>query len=618
MGSINYNNYPVSAPFPLKGAGERKKNQNMKINLNISIASAFLFLFQFSFAQKKQENMGTEEVNVVKEYKPTISDAFKVKEIPVLNDADNAKKEMIKYSILPFPVATTFSPAKGKAETVEKEEKEHLFKNYATFGGGNYGTLNTALYLNHDLNKTDYLGAILRHHSSQGGIKNLELSDKFFDTGIDLKYGSNKKDLSWNIDLGYQNQIFNWYGLPDNFGIFLRPEYRASLVNQIDSQQSYNTVYLGSKIAINESVFKEISLKFTHFSDAYSSSENRFYAKPSFEFDLIDKLIKTDVSFDYLGGSFQKEYFNTNSISYGFANLGLAPSFALNKNDWTIQIGTGLFYSLDIENKKNKFFIYPQINASYKVVGDLMLFYAGANGNLEQNTYSDFVSENPFLSPTLNIMPTDTRFDIFAGLKGKLTTNVNYTIRTSYLNERNKALFKSNDYSENGTNESYAFGNSMHVVYDNMKTLRFYGELKAAISEQLSLGVNGTFNSYNNSVQKEAWNLPAIKFNASVDYTVSEKWYGGLNVFYVGERKDQQMNNDLVYIMGISSIDLPIGIVTLRSYFDLNAHVGYKYSNRITAFLRANNITNNGYEKWLNFPVQRFQIVLGANYKFDF
>ena len=562
--------------------------------------------------------MGTEEVNVVKEYKPTISDAFKVKEIPVLNDADNSKKEMIKYSILPFPVATTFSPAKGKAETLEKEQQEHLFKNYATFGAGNYGTLNTAVYLNHDLNNTDFLGAILRHHSSQGGIKNLELSDKFFDTAIDLTYGSNKKELSWNLDLGYQNQIFNWYGLPDNFGNFLRPEYRTSLINQIDSQQSYNTLYLGSKIAINESAFKEISLKFTHFSDAFSSSENRFYAKPSFEFELDNKLIKTNVSFDYLGGSFQKEYFKTNSISYGFANFGVAPSFALNKNDWTIQIGTGLFYSLATENKKNTFFVYPQINASYKIVGDLMIFYAGAEGNLEQNTYSDFVNLNPFLSPTLNIAPTDTRYDIFAGLKGKLTTTVNYTIRTSYLNERNKALFKSNDFNENGTNESYAFGNSMQVVYDNMKTLRFYGELKAAISDQLRLGVNGTFSSFKNSVQLEAWNLPVFKFNATADFTISEKWYGGLNLFYVGERKDQQINNDLVYIMGSSIFETPTGIVTLRSYFDLNAHLGYKYSNRITAFLRANNITNNGYEKWLNYPVQRFQIVLGANYKFDF
>jgi outer membrane receptor protein involved in Fe transport len=58
--------------------------------------------------------------------------------------------------------------------------------------------------------------------------------------------------------------------------------------------------------------------------------------------------------------------------------------------------------------------------------------------------------------------------------------------------------------------------------------------------------------------------------------------------------------------------------VTLKSYFDANAHVGYKYNSQLTGFVRANNIANQGYQKWLNYPVQAFQIVLGANYKFDF
>jgi outer membrane receptor protein involved in Fe transport len=50
----------------------------------------------------------------------------------------------------------------------------------------------------------------------------------------------------------------------------------------------------------------------------------------------------------------------------------------------------------------------------------------------------------------------------------------------------------------------------------------------------------------------------------------------------------------------------------------LNAHVGYKHSERLTAFLKANNILNQSYQKWMNYPVQGFQVVLGANYKFDF
>jgi len=55
-------------------------------------------------------------------------------------------------------------------------------------------------------------------------------------------------------------------------------------------------------------------------------------------------------------------------------------------------------------------FIYPKINASLKVVGDLMLFYTGLEGGLEQNSYSNFTKEN-VLSPTLMIAPTDKQYD---------------------------------------------------------------------------------------------------------------------------------------------------------------------------------------------------------------
>jgi hypothetical protein len=585
----------------------------MKINFKNIIAFTLLLIFQFSFAQKKGENIGTEVVNVVKPYTPTISDAFKVKETPVLDDEGNAKKETIKYNIFSFPVASTFTPSKGKAEGVEKEEQAHLFNNYATFGGGNYGTFNGELFVNQDLGADNYVGGMFRHLSSQGGIKNVELDDSFYDTSIDLTYGIREKDLSWNLDLGYQNQIYNWYGLPAGFGSSLSANDKYDLISGINPQQSYNNIYLGSKIELEGSIVKEASVKFNHFSDIFGSSENRFYAKPSFEFDINDTTIKTNVIVDYLAGSFEKNYWNTNTnpVKYGFTNFGIAPSYVMQGEDWTLNIGLGLFYSKDLENDNNSFLIYPKIDVSYKVVGDLMIFYAGAVGDLKQNTYSDFVNDNSYLSPTLNIKPTDKQFDIFAGLKGKLANNVSYNLRASYVNERNKALFKSNDYNENNTNEEYAFGNSFQVVYDDTKTVSFYGELKADFSDDVTFGVNGTFSSYTNEFQGEAWNLPAIKLSSTIDFNITEKWYAGANVFYVGERKDQKIN------MGLSTL-IDQGPITLDSYFDLNAHLGFKYSDRLTAFLRANNITNKAYQKWLDYPVQGFQVVLGANYKFDF
>lgn len=586
----------------------------MKINFQNKITFILLLIiYQFSFAQVKKEQIGTETVNVVKPYTPTISDASKIKETPELDDEGNAKKETIKYTIFSFPVASTFTPAKGKAEGVEKSKQEHLFKNYATLGFGNYRTLNAELFVNQDLNNNDYVGGMFRHLSSQGGIKGVELSDRFYDTSIDLTYGMNQKDLSWNIDLGFQNQINNWYGLPTGFGSALTPADRANLIYSINPQQTYNTISAGGKIDFVESILSEASVKFNHFTDTFGSAENRFYVKPTLKFDISDKAIKTNIIVDYLSGSFKKNYWNTNteSIKYGFTNFGIAPSFVMQEDDWTMNIGAGLFYSLDTQNKNNKFFIYPQINASYKVVGDLMIFYAGAEGNLEQNTYMDFVSENPFVSPTLNIAPTDKQYDIFAGLKGKLTNNVSYNIRGSYVNERHKALFKSNDYTENSANEDYAFGNSFQVVYDDMKTVSFYGELKADFSEKVTFGVNGTYSSYTNTFQSEAWNLPALKLNSTLDVTITEKWYAGVKVFYVGERKDQKLNTDISLATNTSPI-------TLASYFDANAHIGYKYNERLTGFLKFNNIGNQAYQKWLNYPVQSFQVVIGANYKFDF
>ena len=419
----------------------------------------------------------------------------------------------------------------------------------------------------------------------------------------------NQRDVSWNLDLGYQNQIYNWYGFPTYFGSSLTPQDKAALINSISPHQTYGTLSLGGNIGFNESVLNKASFQYHHFSDASGTSENRFYAKPTVTFDVMESAVKTNIIVDYVGGSFKNNYSKTNTerVKYGFTNFGIVPSFVMKEDDWTLNIGAGLFYSMDNVKSNNKFLIYPQFNASYKVVGDLMIFYAGAEGTLEQNSYQDFVNDNPFVSPTLTIAPTDKRYNLFAGLKGKLANTVSYNVKASYVNERNKALFRNNDYAANA---DYAYANSFQVVYDDVLTMRFYGELKADFSKNVSFGINGTFSSFTTATKQEAWNLPTIQVASNLDVTITEKWFAGANLFYVGERKD--------FTIVELQPTYTTGTVTLKSYFDANANVGFKYSDRLTAFAKANNILNNSYQKWQNFPVQGFQVILGVNYKFDF
>ena len=587
-----------STPFPLGRFG---------------VGIFLLLLSQFSFAQDKKDDIGTEVVNVVKPYTPTISDAFKVKEVPVNTNDENPKKESVNYSILPFPVASTFAPSKGNAQGVEKGKQERLFKNYATLGIGNYGSLNAELYVNEDLNNSEYVGGMFRHNSSQGEIKDVLLDNFYYDTKIDLLYGSNKEEMAWDIKLGYQNQIYNWYGLPADFGSTLALPESMDLVYGIKPQQSYNTFTAGGSMAFEDGILNDVTLDFTHFTDAFSSVENRFLLAPTFKFDVMDEAIKTKIFVDYVDGSFKKDYSGTNTadIQYGFTNFGIVPSFVMKRDDWTIDIGAGLVYSMGKDNTSNKFYVYPSVKASYNVVSDLMIFYANAIGNLQQNNYKDFVDGNPYVSPTLNIKPTNELYDIQAGLKGKLASTVSYDVRASYIFDENKALFRSNDYTENNTNANYGFGNSFQVVYDDLTTMRFYGEIKADLAKGITVEADVTINSYTKKSEQEAWNLPEFQFNSKADFMITEKWFAGVNLFYTGERKDKQLNTDIV------NVTAP-GPITLDSYFDLNANIRYKHNDRFTAFLKANNILNNDYQKWLNYQVQGFQVMVGGNYKFDF
>lgn len=588
----------------------------MKIKFQHKIAFALALGFVTANAQKKDENLGTEVVNVVKPYTPTISDAFKVKETPVIEDEDNTQTEEIKYNIFSFPVASVFTPAKGKAAGVEKPQREKLFNNYATLGVGNYGTVNAELFVTENLSRNAYAGAMLRHLSSQGGIDEVVLDDKYYNTAIDLTYGNRQKNFSWTADLGYQNQVYNWYGLPVG-----TVDFAEGTAGSIDEKQTYNTFYIAGNIGVKESFFRDAAVQYKRFGDAFGSGENRFFIKPVFDIDVFDQKVKVDVVADYVGGTFENDYTNTiTDIKYSHINLGIQPSFIYQQEDLSLQVGAGVFYTSGkmMEETEGSIHVYPQVKASYKLVGDIMVAYAGAEGTLRQNSYADFVSGNPFVSPTLLIMPTDQKYDVYAGLKGKLTNTVAYNIRGSYLNENDRALYRNNALISEANTEGYAYGNSFGIVYDNVKTISFFGEIKADLSKNVTFGVNSTFNSFKTDNEAEAWNLPQIRVGADLDVAITEKWYAGTNLFFVGERKDVLSTNSSLVTGPDTNFIITDNVVDLKSFFDINAHVGYRYSERLTGFLRLNNIASQDYQRWVNYPVQGFQALLGASYKFNF
>ena len=554
---------------------------------------------------QEEDNLGTEVVNVVKPYTPSISDAFKVRETPVLDDSVSTRKKQVQYEIFSVPVASTFTPAKGQAATVEKNDPMELYDSYASLGFGNYSSVLAELFSNFQISRTDNAGFYLKHNSAQGDIDGVLVDNQFFDTQLDGNYISRQRGLAYEINAGIQHQVFNWYGLNPLFN-----EADIGIIDAIDPQQTYFSAYAGGEIVMEESTFEQANGRLSILSDAFGSSEFRGLTQLSFDFPIDDFSINLKGDLDFLSGGFNRDYANFTDINYGSMIVGVTPAFNYTEDDFTVSLGAGVYFGFDLQNSTTDFYIYPRINASYRLVDEVLIAYGGADGGLRQNSYDQFRRENPFVSPTLMVAPTNEQYDAFLGLKGKASNSVGYNLRVSYGSQENQPLFQANPYKGMSANfEGYENGNSFGVLYDDIRTLEVFGELKVELSDNFSLGLNGSFYQYDLSNQAQAWNLPDIRASLYSNFNITEQIYAGVSFFFVGERMDLFTNNTTPL--------LPPVEMTLESYIDLNAHVGYRVNERFNIFLNGSNLIGNNYQRWMNFPVQGIQGLLGATYKFD-
>ena len=568
--------------------------------------SLFVLFTLISFSQEtKKDTLKTEEIIVVKPYTPSISPAFKVKSNPETEDVNAFKKESIDYSIFSIPVASTFTPSKGKAQGVKRDPKERLYENYISAGFGNYTSPLFEAYIHSGDGKYNDYGLFINHYSSQGGIKDVLLDDSFSDTRIDGHYKQFDRDFNWKINGGIQVQKYNYYGLPSEIS------FENTFFDNLNEKQIYTSAYIGGKIEMEDSFFQGASGEIISFSDDYGSNEIRLLIQPKFEFPISTELINAGLKIDLVSGKFDQSYINTDEIKYSFLNLGFSPNFEVLRDDFSLNLGAKLYYSNDLERKINNFYAYPNVTASLKVVDDIFILIAGITGDLEQNTYRDLADENPYISPTLNIEQTDKQYRAFGGAKGKLASNVSYNFNVSHTSEMNKALFVQNQIQTDGSVailNPYQAGNSFKVVYDAVKTLGFFGEITIDASNEFNFGGSINYASYNTSTQLEAWNLPDIKATLSADYT-NNQWFAGSKLFYNGKTKDFVIPYEMAATEG--------DIIENDSYIDLNINGGYIFSDRLTAFAKINNALSQKYVRFVNYKVQTLQILAGITYKFD-
>lgn len=560
----------------------------------------------------QEKDLGTETVTVVRPYDPTVADAAKIRPLPQLTDSILGKKIAVAYTIYSVPVASTFTPAKGKAAEVTREAPEKLYNTQATLGLGNYNNALASLYTSRDFDRgKQRLDLGLDHFSSRGEIEGTPLDADFYNTDLDLTYSRKEREFDWSVGTALEHRRYHWYGVPEN--LLEDPDLPGA-----DAAQDYFRAALNGKVALSDAYFREASVALYRFWDAAGSGENRLVLESEFELPVSEETFTLGVVLDYVGGEFENAPLTSlqsaPGVAYGNFQAGVHPSLLLERDDLRLELGAKLVYGLDAENSESNFYIYPAVKASYPVDGESAIAYGGVEGGLVQQSYYGFSGENPFVSPTLDVRPTDRQYEAYLGLRGTLLPQLSYNLKGVYRAENFLPLYLLNPQHAQRTDEKgYTFGNSFRVFYDDVRTLGVFGEVQLVLGREFTLGLNAAVNDYDTETDNPAWNLPALQASLFADYQVGEHWSFGANLFYVGEREDlftlAQENT--------APEDFPSVALTLDPFVDLNARVGYQVNPQLSVFLKGNNLAGNAYQRWANFRVQGLQVLAGVSYSFD-
>ncbi|HKJ79526.1 MAG TPA: hypothetical protein VKA10_08320, partial [Prolixibacteraceae bacterium] len=547
------------------------------------------------FAQR--DTSLTQEVEVVKSYKPTISDAYKINDMPVIDEKEQ-EKPTFNYSIFSQPIYNTFSVNTLKAATFASRQDDDHGYGLVKAGAGNYFTPYGEVFFNSQNIKNTIFGLHARHLSSHAKLK-LDGGDKvkapFSENNAEMFIKHLTRNSILSVDLNFNRDGFNYYGYPEKS------------VPQVLKEENHQINYFGTKQAFTKGAFN-INLENT------TADENDF----AFDFDFLYHYFgtKTDQREHY--GSFiadvQKPLetglglleagatFVRASNIYNFSTLDNSsnqqiwltakPAWRIGGDIANLTLGFNAWFVMD-DDSDTKAKLAPRVHVDFAPVKELITIFAGVDGNYRNNHYSKIAYENPFVDPMHDVVNSMEKIHVYGGFDGKFAAKTNFKIAVDYSIIGNEHFYYLYEYAH--PTASSIIDNDFDVLYDNLDLLKFNLEIFHASSEKLDLLLTGNYYVYKLDSLEEALNKPNWDAKLSLGYKISEQLTVSTDLFLTGERKalliestgSQKRTGPYIPIAQIP--DAFMKTYTLKPVIDLNFNANYKITNKFSVFAQLHN-----------------------------
>ncbi len=555
------------------------KHTSPDIMKRLGILILFLAIAPMLNAQEELEK----EVQVVKPYDPSVSDAFKINYLPVIIDTIKYIPTF-QYALQPKPVPVKYDIIPIRAAKMVGEPLTKLYGNYLKVGVGSK-TLPLIEYYHNNLRNDLYsYGGYFKQHSSFAKVKLNDDSKSFagFNHTHAGVYGKRFfKNSILDLNLSGGGDTYYAYGYDTDIDTSMNKDDIRKNYTHIDVQAEYYSNYTDS-VHVNY----EAGLYYSYFEDGLDNHENSFAFKGNLNRYFDSDMVGMDFGFTHIDGSGILDSLDNTIIK-------LNPWIGKFGKTWRVKAGISAYGN--IMGDKSETYYYPHGRLEYDIVDHYFIPYAGVDGKMEVNSYRNNVGFNPYILQGTRGPNTDHKLILYAGLKGNLSSSTFYNFQAKY------AIIEHMPFAVNAYASTDSAANQFVFLYDEVELKHYFGELSHSVSEDFVIHAKGNWYSYKMKDLQEAFHRPQYDLSLMLRYDLRDKIVMRADAFLLGNQF-------------YPKADGTIG--ELDPFIDLNLLIEYRYSKILSAFVHLNNILGTNNYRWNNYPQYGFHFTFGVSYAF--
>lgn len=570
----------------------------MKKNIFTVIVGLFtIFGIQ---AQALQDTTLTRQLELQREFNPTLQDANKINSLPVVRQpqVSKANTDYATWTTRATPPIEIALPQPGKIMT---DIPYSLQRGYVKLNAGNYGNIDGALGFKFLDSETDKVNFMFLHNSSNGNIdynqgENLDkIKMKYMDNFAKLNFKHLFEASEFNIYGSFLHSQFNYFG--NNFGAVRLHD---------DNNQTLSVFNL--KASLHNTQPQPINYRGSFSYNYFTTKYGRTLDDESMGGSHLDANIDLNKSFiggdNLVGikGAFTGVFYDEiKTLDEGekisnFIMVDANPYIHLEGFNWKMRLGANLDFVFDDENK---FYVSPNVALSTLIAENTSL-YINATGGVGKNTYLDMYRESRYLRPNTIVKHSNTPFAIDGGAKIGAIDGFRIDIFGGYKKTKDEHFLVLQSQPQYQEFLKPVFGDLTHSHIGARVHSNIWSPLDVALEVKKNFYSVNKVKGLSPEPTLEAWNKPGLEVDIDATFSVSNQMKVMLG-YYFGNERWSIDKGETVKMDDINNLSAG-GLYNINEMFTLN--------------VKANNLLNQTYDMWYGHPAQGISLMGGFTFKF--